>query len=361
MAKESPDLPLLRAMNFASKLNARIPVLLAPMAGVGTPLLSVEIANAGGMGACGAVLMSPDAIASWVDEFRQHSSGPFQINLWAPEPAPIRDESTEALQREFLAGWGPAVPASAAENVLPDFDAQWRTILQAKPTAISSIMGLFAPDFVAEIKFNGILWFATATTVAEARTAEAAGADAIIAQGAEAGGHRGAFNPTAAETEAVGLFALLPQICDAVSIPVIAAGAISDARGIAAALILGASAVQIGTGFLRCPEAKLPAAYAERLAHTQAHDTRLTRAFSGRTGRAIRSKFVEAAAAPHTPSPAPYPVQRGLTRTMREEATAMNDPERMQMWSGQAAPLSRPEPAALLMSAWWKAALSYLR
>ncbi len=197
----------------------------------------------------------------------------------------------EARQRDFLSAWGPAVPAEAADAPLEDFEAQCRALLQAKPKVISSIMGLFPPAYVAEIKAHGIQWFATATTVAEAREAEAAGADAIVAQGAEAGGHRGAFHAANAETESVGLFALLPQVCDAVSLPVIAAGGIADGRAVAAALLLGASAVQIGTGFLRCPEAKVNHAYSERLARTEAHDTRITRAFSGRAGRAIRTRY----------------------------------------------------------------------
>ena len=354
------DQILSRARDFASSVGARTPVFLAPMAGACPPSLSAAVANAGGMGACGALLMSPQEIASWSDNFRKQSDGPFQINLWIPDPPPVRNEEVEARQRVFLASWGPAVPADAGAGLLPDFEMQCRAIIDAKPAVASSIMGLYPPSLVAEIKARGIRWFATVTTVAEARAAEAAGADAIVAQGMEAGGHRGAFRAADAETEAVGLFALLPQVCDAVSIPVLAAGGISDGRGVAAAFILGASAVQIGTGFLRCTEAKLNPVYAERLERTEAHDTRLTRAFSGRAGRAVRTRFVEAAAAPDAPAPAPYPLQRGFTRLMRDEAIAMKDPERMQMWAGQAACLSRADPASSLMQNWWDEALHYL-
>jgi nitronate monooxygenase len=305
--------------------------------------------------------MKPDAITAWAEEFRQRSDGPFQMNLWIADPPPIRDHKAEERQREFLALWGPAVSDEMGDAVLPDFREQCEAILAVKPAAISSIMGLFPPEFISEMKARGILWLATATTVPEARAAEEAGADAIVAQGLEAGGHRGAFDAAKAETEGIGLMALLPQICDAVSVPVIAAGGIADGRGVAAAFVLGACGVQIGTGFLRAPEAKIPSAYAERLGRTEAHDTRLTRAFSGRAGRSVRTRYVEAAAAVDAPQPAPYPVQRGFTRLMREDAGRSNDPERMQMWAGQAARFARAKPADAIVQELWEGALQYLR
>lgn len=346
--------PLARAQEFASSLGIRLPILLAPMAGACPPSLSIAVANAGGLGGCGAVLMKPPEITAWCDEFRQHSQGAFQINLWIPEPEIRHDPALEERQRAFLAHWGPAVDTSAGEGVLPDFEAQFQTILDAKPKVISSIMGLYSERQVTEMKARGILWFATATTAAEARAAKKAGADAILAQGMEAGGHRGAFKAREAERLTVGLFTLVPQIVDSVSLPVIAAGGIADARGIAAALMLGASAVMIGTGFLRCPEAKTPAAYADQIASTEAHETMLTRAFTGRAGRAITNSYVLAAAAPDAPPSAAYPVQRGFTAAMRDEARKAGDTERMQMWAGQSAKLASPEPAAFLTERLWR-------
>ena len=321
------------------------------MAGAGPPSLSIAVANAGGMGACGALLMEPDAIRAWAGEFRRESKGEFQLNLWIRDPAPVRDPEREARQREFLAAWGPAVAPDAGEAVLPDFDAQCRAMIDARPRAISSIMGLYSPQFVAEMKERGILWLAVATTVAEAKAAEAAGADAIVAQGMEAGGHRGAFNADRAESEMVGLFALLPQMADAVRVPVIATGGIGDGRGVAAALILGASAVQLGTAFLRAPEAKLHPAYAQRLGRTEAHETVVTRAFTGRAGRAVTNAYVRAADAP---APGPYPIQRGFTRAMREDAIRTGDMERMQMWAGQGAKLAQPKPATEIAHGLWE-------
>jgi nitronate monooxygenase len=352
--------PIDRAQAFAERLGLRLPILLAPMAGACPPSLSIAVANTGGMGACGALLLQPEAIRDWASEFRNNSSGEFQINLWIPGPQPARDIDVEARQREFLAKWGPPVPPEAGDSVLPDFDAQCGALLDVHPKAISSIMGVYQPSFVREMKDRGILWFATATTVAEARAAEASGANAIIAQGMEAGGHRGSFRAENAEVHLVGLFSLLPQICDAVSIPVIAAGGIADARAVAAAIILGASAAMIGTAFLRAPEAKIHPAWAGRISQTEAHDTRLTRAFSGRAGRAIRNRYVESAAADGSPSPAPYPVQRGFTRPMIQQALSTDDAERMQMWAGQSAKLAKTEPAAEIAQQLWHGALTLL-
>ncbi|KAA6457171.1 nitronate monooxygenase [Acidobacteria bacterium AB60] len=346
--------PFARAEQFAHRLGISLPILLAPMAGACPPSLSIAVANAGGMGACGALLLKPAEIAAWCAEFRAQSQGAFQLNLWIPDPPAQRDADLEARQRDFLAQWGPAVPPEAAEGVLPDFDAQCEALLDARPAAISSIMGIYSPAFVAAMKARGIRWFATATTVAEARTAAHAGADAIIAQGMEAGGHRGAFDANHAEQKLVGLFALVPQIADAVSVPVIATGGIADARGIAASLLLGASAVMIGTGFLRCPEAHINPAWAEALADAEADATMLTSAFTGRPARGIANAFARAAAAPGAPPPAPYPVQRGLTRAMREAASKAGRTDRMQMWAGQSAKLAQSQAAAELLATLWR-------
>ena len=359
MSEERTCAAVARAQAFSERIGTRLPILLAPMAGACPPGLSIAVANAGGLGACGALLMNPEAIRAWCDEFRRESSGGFQLNLWIPNPAPVRDAEMERLQREFLGTWGPAVAEDAGSGVLPDFKAQCEALLAARPRAISSIMGLYAPEFVAEMKARGILWFATATTVDEARAAEAAGADAVIAQGMEAGGHRGSFDPEKAEAQLVGLMALVPQVVDAVSVPVIATGGIADARGVAAALILGASAVMIGTGFLRARESNADARHAEVLGRTEAHDTTITRAFTGRAGRAIRNAYVDASAEADT-KPAPYPVQRGLTRAMREDAIKTADTERMQMWSGQAARLAQTRPAGEIAQELWTGAMRLL-
>jgi len=262
-----------RVERFCTRFGLRIPILLAPMAGACPPSLSIAVAQAGGMGACGALLMGPEAILDWARTVRSATNGAFQMNLWIPDPPPVRDPAREAALRDFLGGWGPAVPAEAGDAAPPDFAAQCEALLQAAPAVVSSIMGVYPADFVARLKQRGIAWWATASTVAEAREAEAAGADVIVAQGMEAGGHRGAFEAGRAEAAMVGLMALLPAVADAVRVPVVATGGIADGRGVAAALALGASAVQVGTGFLRCPEARIPAPWADALAATPPEGT----------------------------------------------------------------------------------------
>jgi nitronate monooxygenase len=319
------------------------------------------VANAGGMGACGALTMQPAAIAAWTSEVRASSNGAFQLNLWIPDPPPARDADAEAAVRRFLADWGPEVAPEAGDATPPDFAAQCEALLAAGPAVISSIMGLYPPDFVARMKARGIKWFATVTTVTEARAAEAAGADVIVAQGMEAGGHRGVFDAAMAEAGMIGLFALLPAVVDAVKVPVVATGGIADARGVAAALLLGASAVQVGTGFLRCPETRLAPALADAIGQSLPEQTMLTRAFSGRAGRSVATAYTKAMTAAGAPKPAPYPVQRGLTQAMRDAGTKAGDVDRMQAWAGQSAALTQARPAGEIVRTLWDGAQALLR
>jgi len=342
-----------RAARFSEAYDLRVPVLMAPMAGSCPPELAIAVGKAGGMGACGTLAMQPEAIGEWSAKVRAGTNGAFQLNNWIPDPAPARDLEHEAAVRSFLEGWGPKVPDDAAERTLPDFYAQVDAMIKAGPHVISSIMGVYPADIVARMKDANIKWFATVTSVAEARMAVAAGADVIVAQGMEAGGHRGTFSAEDAASKLVGLFALVPAVADAVDVPVVAAGGIGDARGAAAAMMLGASAVQIGTALLRSPEAAILPAWADAIGQAMPEDTDATRAFSGRLGRSIRTSYVSAAAADEAPEPAPYPVQRALTQAMRDEANEANDIDRLQAWAGQGAALARAAPADQIVGDLW--------
>ncbi len=317
--------------------------------------LAGAVANAGGMGAFGALNTAPEGIAAWARDFRAQSNGSFQINLWIPDPPPVRDAAREAAMADYLAGHG-ARPAIPEGPLLPDFAAQCAAMLVAGPTVISSIMGVFPAEVIAAAKARGIAWFATATTLAEAREAVAAGADAILAQGAEAGGHRGAFDAAAADAQMTGGLALIPRFADALEVPVIATGGIADARGIAAALTLGASAVQIGTGFLRCPEAAIHPAWSAAIAAAEPEGTMVTRIFSGRLGRGIANAVTRGPA----PPVADYPVQRALFAPVRAAAEKAGNAEAMQMWAGQAARLASAEPAGALTARLWAEARALL-
>ena len=334
------------------RIGVELPILQAPMAGgPSTPELAAAVSNAGGLGSLAGGYATADALRAEIRRVRALTARPFAVNLFSPDAAAAAPDPAE-LERAARAlapfraevGLGPPPPPAP----LPPFSERLRVVLEERVPVFSFTFGRLAPEDLAALRAAGAFVMGTATTVREARALEAAGVDAIVAQGGEAGGHRGTFlGPP--ERALAGTIALVPQLVDAVRLPVVAAGGIMDGRGIAAALALGAAAASLGTAFLACPESGASRAYKDALlARASGGDdpTALTRAFSGKAARGLRNRFLEEMAeAPVLP----YPAQNALTADLRREAARVGKPDLLSLWAGQGAPLARARPAAVLV------------
>lgn len=337
-----PDLRLCGLMKIQH------PLIQAPMVGAATPALAAAVSNAGGLGSLGCAEMSLDQLRAAASTLRQATDRPFNLNFFVQE-APRTEPAVLEAARQRLAPWYRAAGLGAPPAVLPELgpsfdDARLALLLEIRPAVVSFHFGLPAPHAVLALKAAGIVVISTATNVAEARALERAGVDAMIAQGYEAGGHRGSHQPTPPGA-GVGTLALIPQVVDAVGVPVIAAGGIADGRGIAAAFALGACGVQMGTAFLSCPEAGTDAPRRARLRVAADTDTMMTDAFSGRSARAMRSRYAEAMEARRENLPAflhMYALSDPLIAASFEDEVSFH-------LYGQAAALTREVPAADLM------------
>jgi nitronate monooxygenase len=335
---------------FCRAFGLTVPVVLAPMAGgPSTPELAAAVSNAGGLGSLGAAYTSPEKIAEDIAAIRRLTDRPFAVNLFAPQGMEALRGDVAAVEA-FLAPYHqrlglpqPKLPQKSHE----DFNRQMEVIVRARVPVVSFTFGTLPDEWIAELKKQGAYVIGTATTVEEARLVEKNGADAVVAQGSEAGAHRGTF-AVPFEAALVGTMALAPQVVDAVSIPVIASGGIMDGRGIAAALVLGASAVQMGTAFLATNEAGTSSAYRAALRLAREDQTVLTRSFSGRMARGINNEFIKKWNASGL-DPLSYPWQNALTREMRRAAAA-TDSDLLSLWAGQGVPMLREKPAGQLVS-----------
>ena len=322
------------------------PIVQGPFGGgLSTIELAASVSNSGGLGSFGAHILAPGEIHDVVESIRSRTASPFAINLWVPKPG----EKDVINLNPHIQRLAPLYARLGVEwtgelTEVPNFDEQLDALLSAAPPIISFVMGTPPQWAIERAKNEGILLIGTATTVAEARSIEASGLDAVVASGSDAGGHRGAFLRPVLES-LVGTFSLIPQVVDAVHIPVIAAGGIADRRGILAARALGADGVQIGTGFLATTESGASDVHREKLASPDAETTVLTRLFSGRHARGIVNALIRDLASEENAVPH-YPVQNALMQPLRQAAARLGNSDYLNLWAGQAAPLSRAKSAA---------------
>ncbi len=337
--------------NEATKrLHVQWPILQAPMAGgVTTPELVAAVSNAGGLGSLGAGYMSGEQIRSAVRAIRQLTDKPFAVNLFIPEEITgdtRPGENVRRLMNEARRRLGIPEDPDVGRFAEP-FEEQMAAVLEEEVPVFSFTFGILEERWMTELKRRGVTVIGTATTVREGVALEASGVDMVVAQGSEAGGHRGSFLPDSPDN-LVGLMALVPQLADRLSVPVIAAGGIMDGRGIAAALALGAEAVQVGTAFLVCTESGAHPLHKQAILEAGDDQTALTTAFSGKPARGVCNRFMREMA-PYRDEVPPYPVQNALTRDIRQAAAKQRERDYLSMWAGQGVGLSRQMDASALM------------
>ena len=330
-------------------LGIEHPIIQAPMAGSTTVELVAAVSNSGGIGSMGYAETPLERIREDAKEIRKLTDKPFNLNFFAhdtPRNRPAVIASTQERIKQFYSQAGLVdIPQDVSKPLLTFTEAKLELLLEIKPALVSFHFGLPRAEAIKALKSAGCRILCSATTVAEANVLEQSGVDIIVAQGWEAGGHRGSFEVTD-EDHGVGTMALVPQIVDAVNLPVVAAGGIADGRGIAAAFMLGACGVQIGTAFLSCPEANIGDDHRKALQNATDDDTRLTKAFSGRPARARKNDYIDSMAAHRLPLP-DFPTMYSLSNPLRESSNDTQD-FRFLLY-GQAAALNREMPAATLV------------
>lgn len=331
-------------------LGIELPIIQAPMAGATGSAMAIAVSNAGGLGSLPCAMLTPEQIRQEIATFSQASRGPLNLNFFCHRPPATDGERAirwkQALKpyyEEVGADFGATTPVS---NRAPFDEAGCALVEDCKPAVVSFHFGLPTPELLARVKASGAKVLSSATTVEEARWLEAHGCDAIIAMGYEAGGHRGMFLSDDLTTQ-IGTLALVPQVADAVKVPVIAAGGIGDARGVVAAFALGASAVQVGTAYLFCPEAKVSAAHRQALHSAQASDTALTNLFTGRPARGINTRIMRELG-PMSPLAPAFPLAGGALMPLRAISEPQGNSDFSNLWAGQALRLGQTLPAAEL-------------
>jgi len=331
-------------------LGIQLPIIQAPMAGANLSTMAIAVSQAGGLGSLPCAMLSADQMRAEIEAIRGQTPHPLNVNFFCHQP-PAADAERDLTWKKLLAkyyfelGLDPQAPLPSA-NRRP-FDAEaCDLVADLKPEVVSFHFGLPDSTLLARVKASGAKILSSATTVDEAIWLEQAGCDAIIAQGSEAGGHRGMFL-TSDISRQLGTMALVPQIVDAVNVPVIASGGIADARGIVAAFTLGAAAVQLGTAYLLCPEAILSAVHRRALKNLKDDGTALTNVFSGRPARGIVNRLIREIG-PMSPFAPAFPLAGSAIAPLRKHSEATGSEDFAQMWSGQAGRLCRELPAGEL-------------
>lgn len=331
-------------------LGIELPIIQAPMAGVQGSALAIAVSNAGGLGSLPCALLSPESMRSELHAITAATARPFNVNFFChthPEPDPQREASWRNLLHPYYDELGIDISGEPAAGGRVPFSHDAADILSSiEPPVVSFHFGLPAPDLLDRVRSWGAKVLSSATSVDEARWLEAHGVDAIIAQGLEAGGHRGHFLSDDLTTQA-GTFALVPQIVGAVSVPVIAAGGIADATGIAAAMALGAAAVQVGTAYMLCPEATTGAVHRTLLASEAARHTAISNVFTGRPARGIVNRVIRELG-PMNPAAPAFPLATSAILPLRAKAEAQGSGDFSPLWAGQNVSGCRTIPAAEL-------------
>ena len=338
-----------------SRLGVHLPIVQAPMAGVSSPAMAAAVSNAGGLGSLGLGAMNAERARTAIQQTRALTDKPINVNVFCHTPATpnvvVERAWIEYLAPEFakLGTKPPEVLREIYTSFVAD-EAMFRMLLAEKPAVLSFHFGLPAQAWIEELHAAGIYLLAAATNLHEAEQIVEAGIDAVIAQGIEAGGHRGTFN-TAERDEGLGTFALVRLIASTMPVPVIAAGGIMDGAGIAAALALGAQAAQLGTAFVSTAESLADTAYRDALLSGKPIRTAFTKSISGRNARGIINRLITLGEAPNCPATPDYPVTYDAGKALHAAAAAKGSSEYAAQWAGQAAQLSRGIPAAQLVEA----------